>query len=164
MPVEWTAERLELLHRHAGEMSSDALSKFINEQTGASFTRNAIIGKRHRLKLPGCPVSISTRPRRLPSKRLRPAVRLPVSVAPVESLNIPFMDLEAQHCRYITSPDGAPALFCGQPVLSDKCSWCAWHHSVVSESVNGRRVVSFRKGRITHYAAEQGRSGISALY
>ncbi len=96
-------------------------------------TRNAIIGRAHRLgvelrgvsrapynSLPKVPVSIG-RPRPMPAA-FRPVA--PVSVAP-EPLLKPLWELEDSDCRYAVN-EGGPYLFCGHPRHGNS-SYCQAH-------------------------------------
>lgn len=89
-------------------------------------TRNAAIGKAHRLGIVTAPHKVgSTKPKiKLPHP---PVLRLEPKPfprpAPVLAGEITFLNLEPNHCRYLFD-DG---LFCGKPKAIK--SYCAYHAS-----------------------------------
>ena len=99
------------------------------------ITRNAVIGRVHRLKLLKRIVKTRTRPPG--SKRSRQQHRIPrifaprvaampdMPIAEPVSLAVTIMDLQPRQCRFITSD--APALFCGHATY-DGSSWCEHHY------------------------------------
>jgi GcrA cell cycle regulator len=138
-PNNWTAERVAML----GKLCADGLSSAeIAEELGG-ITRNAVLGKVHRLGLSllqqrtGRPrVPNPKRRRNYPNKPKpqhfrvdnrpsEPIVDLPPEI-PVNP--IPLLDLEHHHCRYPVADN--PTLFCGGRAVPG-CSWCARHCGVV---------------------------------
>lgn len=133
----WADELVEALKK----LYADGLSGAqIAAELGYPFTRNAVIGKIHRLglQIPTGTVRIDRekvlRQRvRTPRQRLRreavppraphePVLeRLAQEPAPVEFLAIPFEALTADTCRW---PRGeGPFFFCGQPPVTG-CPYC----------------------------------------
>lgn len=122
--LHWTEEEVNLLISRWNEGNTAAV---IAAELGK--TRNAVIGKAHRLKLskPRPPAKarrapVRKRPQYNPkaSKMASPEAG---SVAPVPILapqpvegGVPILDLEHHHCRAVvgTGPDGL-ARFCGAP-------------------------------------------------
>ncbi len=113
-----------------GAQSAATMGLFLN------VTRNAVIGRSHRLKLEKLTRSPTGRPKQerkdRPSK-VRKLPRLPEwvfePIAPVEALNIPFVDLAPHHCRQIVGSEGiGHSLSCGHPVV--RGSFCRWHGSI----------------------------------
>jgi len=114
-------------------------------------TRNTIIGKAHRLKLPMHARSLlhpdaPRKPRVKKPKgerRARIRTRPPAQGAPLpppppppppvarDALRIAFADLEPQHCRYSVSAE-APHVFCGH-ARQGKSAFCAFHHALCTE-------------------------------
>ena len=99
-------------------------------------TRNAVIGKIHRLGLTGRTTQwppqtkqATCQPRRGRPGRL-PAPALKPKPAPdlLQPLNTPLMDLRFGMCRAIVANTGADALFCGHDV-AEGSSWCAHHRA-----------------------------------
>ena len=126
----WTPERIEILKTLWAERYSAAE---IARTIGCGLTRCAVLGKAHRLDLPTH--AAPRRPYRtfartwMPPEQKRaakPALEIP---AP---LNIPFLDLEASHCRYAVN-DALPYLFCGQKKEADS-SYCAHHYALTHVS------------------------------
>jgi GcrA cell cycle regulator len=134
---EWTSEHVEEIKVMAGGgKSADQIAVHLG------ITKNMVIGKMVRM---GSPLSTlqPLRPKRqregraktklpdhLKSFRLRPRPILDPSITPEpNALNIPFLNLTANHCRWPTHGDGQPAIYCGHP-KDDGSSYCAHHHRV----------------------------------
>jgi GcrA cell cycle regulator len=135
--VPWSDEEIEALTR----LYKDGLSAAqIAPKLGK--TRNAIIGKIHRLFNPSerrpRPVAkgrkrdrIPKTERRGPSKPLpsQRTVNLPKEEPSAEKppmLNLPLLDLEWKHCRWPTEGEGITQLFCGRDKQPGR-SYCRWH-------------------------------------
>lgn len=141
----WTEWRVDLLTKyHADGLSDTLITDQINHDTGSCFTRNAIIGKRHRIGLP-CRMSQLTAqgifhprpPRRSreqgqANRRAREHINgqkfacVPVPEMPSpDHLGIALNDLKPTHCRF---PRGdGPFTFCGHKVKPDS-PYCEFHH------------------------------------
>lgn len=121
--MEWTQDRVEALTKLWAEGMSAAV---IQAQLGVS--RNAIIGKVHRLKLPGRPTKVST-PKRRPARSPTFRIRRPVQrkAAPVIDLShqCSFQALAPRCCKW-PLPAG---MFCGATTL-DLRPYCAGHADV----------------------------------
>lgn len=151
----WTDKRIAELRRliEAGLSCSQ-----VADLIGDGVSRNAVIGKCHRLGL-----SISRKPGihrkpRLPNKprtalrpskpgifatrwgaysvETKPSVITPTPVADLVPLNITLADIGAFQCRWISSEQ--PVLFCGHPALIG--SWCPTHREIVFTPRTERRV------------------------
>ncbi len=150
---EWSAERVALfLSLHEKGMSASEIAA----EMGEGLTRNAIIGKSHRLglvwnKKPSVdPVALAERRlKRLEVKRnwerkarntsgeIRgPRIKLRDIVPPVQDHAIPteqrktLMELERHHCRWPVGEVGDPGFFfCGGTQEEGK-PYCAGHCSV----------------------------------
>ena len=118
------------------------------------FTRNAIIGKSHRLQLPPRATKVRAAydskkggkpkrkygpktPRVVVTKPVRP---LPRKIAEPEPLNVSIMDLEPRQCRWIEGV--GTHLHCGHSTY-DGSSYCEHHYA---------RVYEPRKPRVRHAA------------
>jgi hypothetical protein len=126
-------ERIELLKK----LWADGLTA---RQVAAEMgmTRNAVIGKVHRLNLPKRiktnPPGRTPRPRQIRTTTprqpghgtLRREPILRVVTSPIPSLNIPFIETREGQCREITSQ--GPTLCCGHPIYDQNN--CAFHYSV----------------------------------
>jgi GcrA cell cycle regulator len=126
----WTEEReRKLAELWAQDLSAAQIARLI----GA--TRNAVIGKVHRMGLPPRPrPAPKSRPRRVRVRRWRPAVqRMCVATqAIVVSGFTPLctlMELSRESCRFPIGEPGAPGFgFCGRPRVHGP--YCAEHHRV----------------------------------
>lgn len=142
----WTDERVEVLKK----LWLDGLSASqIAKQLGGGVTRNAVIGKVHRLGLSG---------RAAPSKPARPVVRMtprprPVSVpaAPRRPAALPVaqptviarreepgsatvLTLGVHMCKWpIGDPSSRDFTFCGQP--AGGATYCAHHAAIAYQPV-----------------------------
>jgi hypothetical protein len=137
----WTDDRVAELTRLVKACFS---ASEIATTMGGGLTRNSVIGKCRRL---GLTLTGTDRRAARPSpKPLKPskAARLFVGswgacpetipghipsepVVKLQPLNIPFDDIRAFQCRWITSQ--RPALFCGHPTVAG--SWCPTHRAIV---------------------------------
>jgi GcrA cell cycle regulator len=141
--MDWTDESIADLRRLWGEgHSTAAIAKLMGT------TKNAVVGKAHRLDLPARPSLIirDGRPRRpvagakrtLPSLgaaarpvMAAPAPRAPVAAAPLTRLGGP--------CRFpIGEPGTAEFSFCGKPATGPRKPYCA----ACSERAYARPLVS----------------------
>lgn len=146
----WTNDRVEVLKRGwADGMSATLIMREINGESGV-LTRNAVVGKVHRLKLPSRKtVTFSSRggrikrfntpksaaPRR--HERTPPAAPIPVVIEPLTlEHKLHFMSAENHHCHWPLWGDDTPfkeKFFCGTggcDVL-DRRPYCT-HHSRMS--------------------------------
>lgn len=140
----WTDDRVaELTRLVKARFSASEIAKAMGE----GLTRNSVIGKCRRLglELGGADKVLRAKnprgPRPLkPSKAARlfvgswgacpeiiPGHIPPEPVVELQPLNIPFDDIRAFQCRWITSQ--RPALFCGHPTVAG--SWCPIHRAIV---------------------------------
>lgn len=141
----WTEPRTEKLK----ELWTLHLSASqIAEEIGDGITRSAVLGKVHRLELephgpsPRAPYRTFAR---IIAPRRKPAAKAPepesVFTGP---LNITFVDLQPNHCRYPVT-DSPPHLFCGQPKARG-ASYCH-HHYGITHSVGSNITDETRAAR-----------------
>jgi hypothetical protein len=103
----------------------------LEEKFGAIFTRNAVIGKLHRIGLKR--VRTKAKPRPLP--RAKVAVDewkpRPVPTMPVRPIGEPvtLLELASHHCRFPLREGPADQVFCGAEP-ADGSSYCGYHASV----------------------------------
>ena len=128
--VHWPSaleERLkELLDRK--DLSASGIASRLG------VTRNAVIGKTHRMKMtisrakPATPAVARVRVR-WPAAKQRPLPHV-VAPAPIElaPLGLRIEQLESGVCRYPYG-DYPPYLYCGQPTKPDS-PYCAFHHRI----------------------------------
>jgi GcrA cell cycle regulator len=161
--MSWTDERVELLKK----LWTDGLSASqIASQLGG-VTRNAVIGKVHRLNLSGRakPASSAPRPPRKarpvsphrPSTRgfvsgnnalkvhAHPAPRRIPALVPIENLVVPIslrvslLALNDQMCKWpIGDPTAEDFHFCGHRNFNG-LPYCEYHSRVACQPVNDRR-------------------------
>lgn len=55
----------------------------------------------------------------------------------------PLLELREGQCRWPSGDDARAMLFCGAPVMGDKCSWCAYHFRKATEGSRPRRAAGF---------------------
>lgn len=148
----WTDERTEILR---GLWKRGLSCSEIARALGAGCTRNAVIGKVHRMKLPGRKPGAPRSPRP-PRTRIPKATRKAMKVKPERKVTIappkllapvkpvaftaeawqplpgsrPVTLEHATGCRWCVSdpfgPPGIPSLFCNEPVV-EGMSWCREH-------------------------------------
>jgi GcrA cell cycle regulator len=119
--MNWTEERVEILKKHLAEgLSASAIGRELG------VTRNAIIGKVHRLKVPflnppGGNQERSKAPKPARAHGFRRPKAMTNSKAPgVMDLEpetvanpVTFLDLREHHCRWPVDGAGYETLFCG---------------------------------------------------
>jgi GcrA cell cycle regulator len=155
---DWTTERLQLLETMwaEGQTAKEIAATF------GDISRNAVLGKVHRLKLPARRIAFNgERAKKNPEERkvkakttrrlaqARTAFKRSPPVAPAEPepvkrhvpapdpLAIPFTETTRDHCRWICSDAGAPVTVCGHQTVNET-SWCAHHAGVVFDPRRGR--------------------------
>ena len=151
----WTDERVELLKK----LWADGLSASQIAAELGGITRNAVIGKVHRLGLSGrakSPSSTSPRPRKArssgmlrvsrPSMRGNTALAYDYEVEPEpELIEIPveqrktLLQLTEKTCRWpIGDPGSAEFFFCGGETANE-LPYCAYHSRVAYQPADDRR-------------------------
>jgi GcrA cell cycle regulator len=158
--MSWTDERVETLKK----LWTDGLSASQIAAELGGITRNAVIGKVHRLGLAGrakSPSSAAPRPRKArPHPHMlrvsRPATRGNTALAHVFDLEIEaepqfvdnvipmgqrrsLLELTEETCRWpIGDPGHADFFFCGGQTLTS-LPYCAYHSRVAYQPANARR-------------------------
>ena len=152
----WTDERVELLKK----LWADGLSASQIAAELGGITRNAVIGKVHRLGLSGrakSPSSAAPRPRKARSsgqmlRVSRPAIRGNTALAydydlepEPELLEIPveqrktLLQLNEHTCRWpVGDPGGSDFYFCGGETATD-LPYCGYHCRVAYQPASERR-------------------------
>lgn len=136
--MTWTVERVDELK--AGWAAGDSCSQIAGR---LGITRNAVIGKVHRLKLEGRQTHRGVQAHRTPPKPRPPQLvygqpsrstpflmpRLPVTPLPempeYEGEPVAFLNLTEQHCRWPVT-DEMPHMFCGATRV-EKQAYCGKH-------------------------------------
>ncbi len=150
--MSWTEDRVELLKRYWGQgKSASQIAALLGD-----VTRNAVIGKAHRLGLSGRPSPIrnrpalTTRPKTAQPRRLRPAgtprptqntamapvrkVEPAAATAPAEpppppvnGKGVTILELNDRMCKWPIGDPRKPGFrFCGHAVQPGT-SYCAYH-------------------------------------
>lgn len=152
----WTDERVELLKK----LWSDGLSASQIAAELGGITRNAVIGKVHRLGLSGrakSPSSAAPRPRKARSsghmlRVSRPAVRGNTALAyeyepepEPELIEIPMeqrktlLQLNEHTCRWpVGDPGASDFFFCGGDTTNEQ-PYCSYHCRIAYQPANDRR-------------------------
>jgi GcrA cell cycle regulator len=152
----WTDERVELLKK----LWADGLSASQIAAELGGITRNAVIGKVHRLGLSGrakTPATTAPRPRKPRTsghvlRVSRPAIRGNTALAyeyelepEPELLEIPveqrrtLLQLSEHTCRWPIGDPGSPEFFfCGGDTANE-LPYCAYHSRVAYQPANDRR-------------------------
>ena len=160
----WTSEAVKLLTKLAAAyLTSSAIAAALYRAGYVGITRNAVIGKVHRLRIPHNTdphVTNARKPRRpkqpSPDKLVRkppaPMVIDMPAPSPDDIIRVAsLIDLEPHHCRYpIGDPRGAIFGFCGDSKVVG-LSYCE-HHAMVCykpirplSAVAGKAVHSYRR-------------------
>jgi GcrA cell cycle regulator len=156
--MSWTDERVELLKK----LWADGLSASQIASELGSVTRNAVIGKVHRLGLSGRAKSLMAsaprprKPRTHAMLRIRPAMRgntalaavydMDVAAEPEEIENIvpmgqrcSLLELNDSKCRWpIGDPGSAEFAFCGGNTV-EGIPYCGYHARIAYQPVAERR-------------------------
>ncbi len=144
-PSPWTDERIDLLRDLYQHGSIAWVARQLNQRTGSTFNRNAVIGKMTRLNLHRTPVE-SQRATRIRNKKAKapkivwkpPAVAAPLPLPKPQEPPLPFLglslfDLKDNQCRY---PEGdGPFFFCAQPTVDDNTPYCLFHYRLCNSPV-----------------------------
>lgn len=139
--MAWTEDRVELLKK----LWAEGLSASQIARTMGDVTRNAVIGKVHRLGLSGrATTSRADRPRRatIPKPQPKPVVAEPASVAEATLSNGEYatvMTLNGVMCRWpIGDPGATDFHFCGNQTESGE-PYCTAHAELAYQPSNRTR-------------------------
>jgi len=136
----WTDDAIAMLRQMwlDGFSATQIASALKDAKLKIGVTRNAVIGKIHRLGLTGrttqwppqakqAKQETKCQPRRgRPGPLPAPAPKPKPAPDALQPLNVTLMDLRFGQCRAIVAGTGADALFCGHDV-AEGSSWCAHH-------------------------------------
>lgn len=147
----WTVERVALLLKlNDGDLSCSQIAA----ELGGGLTRNAVIGKLNRMKVPKTRMAaVPARPRRprvertikrIAGNRAVTAFELVPIPEPIADLEIPaeqrrsLLQLNEDTCRWpVGDPHCAGFFFCGAPPLTTS-PYCG-HHTQLGLNPDGRR-------------------------
>ena len=151
----WTLQRTERLTEawNGGQLSASQIAVELGS------TRNAIIGKAHRIGLCAKAPPLGPRKPKVPREpraklakvlpfRMRSTFRpdLPVALHPPDNPPVKLVDLEFHHCRYIVGRDeeAQMALYCAGPKTPHSESYCVYHWRLCYNLDAPKRIVMFR--------------------
>lgn len=139
---DWTPDRTQLLrqYRIVEGLSSGEIAKRINRETGARFSRNAVIGKLIRLGIEP-PAEVKGK-RKNQSKaqhaQARGKIAPPLVFAPVKARgavrgpnSVRWIDHTSDQCEmFCAGEEGAQGFVCGEPSVFPG-NWCKFCRGVV---------------------------------
>ena len=135
--MSWTHERIEQLKKlwEAGYTASNIAAEL------GGITRNAVIGKAHRLGLSGRMKSKSkvssvsiVRKRKMPVNKNSKIIELTTSVEPMNPTS--FADIRDGLCRWpLGEPEDSDFKFCGRK-CAEGMIYCTEHHSLAYQPLN----------------------------
>ena len=138
--MSWTHERIEQLKKlwEAGFTASNIATEL------GGITRNAVIGKAHRLGLSGRMKSKSkvssvsiVRKRKMPVNKNSKIIELTTSVEPMNPTS--FADIKDGLCRWpLGEPEDLDFKFCGRK-CAEGIIYCTEHHSLAYQPLNQTR-------------------------
>ena len=138
--MSWTHERIEQLKKlwEAGYTASNIATEL------GGITRNAVIGKAHRLGLSGRMKSKSkvssvsiVRKRKMPVNKNSKIIELTTSVEPMNPTS--FADIKDGLCRWpLGEPEDLNFKFCGRK-CAEGMVYCTEHHSLAYQPLNQTR-------------------------
>ena len=138
--MSWTHERIEQLKKlwEAGYTASNIATEL------GGITRNAVIGKAHRLGLSGRMKSKSkvssvsiVRKRKMPVNKNSKIIELTTSVEPMNPTS--FADIKDGLCRWpLGEPEDLDFKFCGRK-CAEGMIYCTEHHSIAYQPLNQTR-------------------------
>jgi GcrA cell cycle regulator len=156
--VDWTAERVEVLLAGYNDGSS---MKRIAMNLGGGATKNAVIGKLHRMG--HWPGKTPARPKEERPKRSRHAAQSDATLpqrltrrehdieAALESDSlrdlppdqspdaVSLFDVQDDQCRWPLNDPGPGFLFCGTATIENGCPYCRRHSRMAFVAVKGER-------------------------
>lgn len=141
--MSWTEDRVSLLTRLWGEGKTAAE---IAQELGG-VTRNAVIGKAHRLKLSGriSPIQQNNKKQttqaKTPTPKKSPPKPIIVAKADKERDLVPLIDIKGHMCRWpVGDPQEEKFGFCGDRSL-EGLPYCAEHAQVAYQAATRNRIL-----------------------
>lgn len=136
--MAWTDEKVEILTQLWGKgHSASEIARIIGD-----VSRNAVIGKAHRLGLSGRPKTAApvAKPKPAPVRRRTPVEKpRPVFIAEGPIVGAGILDLTERMCRWpIGDPKTSDFKFCGRKVACGS-TYCAEHAAMAYQPPQNRR-------------------------
>lgn len=111
--MAWTDKKIEQLKQLWGK---GLTASQIAAKLGEGITRNAVIGKAHRLKLPSRPSPVKGEPEAAKPTPAPAAARKKEEAAPAPVKGLDLLELTEQTCKWPIGHPGDPDFyFCGKP-------------------------------------------------
>ena len=153
--MSWTDERVELLTKLWGEGKTAA--EIAKELGGV--TRNAVIGKAHRLKLSNRVSPIQQNKKPLPVKvqsHTPPPERKVKKVAAQDNRQgVPLTSLKANQCRWpIGDPQDECFGFCGARVIPG-LPYCSEHAKIAYQAATRNRILKAEEAEAAEVTKEE---------
>ncbi len=150
--MSWTDDRVSLLKQLWGEGKTAAE---IAKELGDGVTRNAVIGKAHRLKLSSrmSPIQQNNKPKKHKAERMPRAPRRPAKNIPIfKGKELQLEDLQERMCRW---PNGDPQdpenfSFCGHASV-EGVPYCKTHAEIAYQVTSRARELNAKD-----FAADSG--------
>jgi len=138
--MSWTDDRVDLLKKLWGEGKTAAQ---IAKELGEGVTRNAVIGKAHRLKLSSRLSPIQQNTKKVKSEARPPVIKRSAKKIPIyKGKEIPMKDLRDKMCRW---PNGDPQeegfSFCGCNAV-EGLPYCPIHAEIAYQVTSRTRTLN----------------------
>lgn len=139
--MSWSDDRVAILKRLWGEGKTAAE---IAKELGEGVTRNAVIGKAHRLKLSSRMSPIQQNTKKVKTEAAPPVQRRPMKKIPIfKGKEVKMEDLREKMCRW---PNGDPQKpeefsFCGCNIV-EGLPYCADHANIAYQVTSRARALN----------------------
>ena len=153
--MSWTDERVELLTKLWTEGKTAA--EIAKELGGV--TRNAVIGKAHRLKLSNrvSPIQQNKKPAPAKAPAPAPAPERKIAKAPSQDnrQGVPLMSLKANQCRWpLGDPQDESFGFCGGECLPG-LPYCSEHAKMAYQAATRNRILKAEEAEAAQVTKEE---------
>jgi GcrA cell cycle regulator len=139
--IDWTAEIQDAFETLLGleeNLTFEEIARRLTDQFGLPFSKNACVGRAHRMRLPPRPERPKVH-RKLKGKTM--PIRIDAPILPPEAQRAPnghdltIYQLHAGDCRYPSDEARPPYTYCGHPTESG-LSYCPNHCKIVYHAPN----------------------------
>lgn len=153
--MSWTDERVELLTKLWGEGKTAA--EIAKELGGV--TRNAVIGKAHRLKLSNrvSPIQQNKKPAPVKVQSAPPAPEKKIQKVPSQDnrQGVPLTALKANECRWpLGDPQEESFGFCGHGAIAG-LPYCSEHAKVAYQAATRNRILKAEEAEAQQVSKEE---------